>query len=256
MKKRAQNLEKDYFDDYYTQHPQAFEYNPALLRQAEIYFAKMFKILRPKKNDSVLSLGCANGRFDLRLAPLVNKIIGIDISSKAIANARKTGQKLKIKNAHFYARDITQGLSYKNNSFNIVLALGIFHHLKLRQIKPLIKEIHRVLRPGGQLYTIDPSATGILRIIARNFFKKLYQSYRSPEEHDLDYRWLIRICQKSGFKLKKLEFLDLCSSETIYLWPDIPGFILKLLETIDKYWCQLPIIKYSSSQFSLTCKKQ
>lgn len=255
MNKKPKISEKKYFNQFYSQKPGAFEDSLALKKQAEIYFSKISNSTRPKKSDSVLSLGCANGRFELRFASFVGKITGLDISSKAIANAKQSAKKSKIKNADFYVHDITKGLPFKDESFNQVLALGIFHHIDMEKLSQLLKEINRVLKFGGHLYTIDPNANGILRIIARTFFKKTYQSYRSPLEYDIDNKKLASMCLKVGFKIEKLDFLDFCLSETAYLWPNLAIFFSDLLLLVDRVWCNFPLIKGLSSQFSLLCRK-
>ena len=250
------NSEDQFFNDFYSRRPKAYENLPALERQAELYTSKINKSFQFKKTETVLSLGCAQGRFELRFAPKVKKIIGMDVSEKGILLAKKKAKKLGIKNADFYVYDITQKLPFKDQSFDGVLALGIFHHINIQKLNPLLTEINRVLKTNGFLYAIDPNAGGILRIIGRTFFKKTYQSYHSPEEHDINNEELTKMCLEAGFKVEKKEFLDFCLAESAFLWPNLPPIFFDFLFIFDKIWCNTPLIKHLSSQFSLFCRKR
>jgi ubiquinone/menaquinone biosynthesis C-methylase UbiE len=256
MQRKTVVKEEEYFNTYYTQNPSAFEDSPALKKHAEIYFQKMMHVLQPKKSDSLLGLGCANGRFELRFAPLVKKITGIDISGEAIRNARQNAKKLRLTNANFCVYDITKKLPFPDSSFDHVLALGVIHHLPVNKIDALIKEIYRVLKPNGILFTIDPQANGILRILARRYFKKLYLSYRSPDEYDVDREKLKKSCQKAGFTIEKVIYLDFCASEIANFWPTMPMSIFTILLMIDRVWCVIPGLNTLSSQLSLCCRKE
>jgi len=252
---KAINSEEYYFNHFYHQKPKAYEDSPLLTKQAKLYSDKIKEAFKFKKTDLILSLGCAQGRFELRFAPEVKKIIGLDISPQAILQAKKQAKQLKIKNAQFQIHDITQKLPFNNQTFNGVLALGIFHHLSQERLNPLLQEINRVLKTNGFFYTIDPHNNGILRIIGRNFCPKIYQSGRSPEERDLDPNQLAAYCHQNGFELKKREFLDFWLAEVAYLQPNLPKIFSHFVYGVDRIWCHIPLLKNFSSQFSLFCQK-
>lgn len=71
------------------------------------------------KNSRILDIGCADGRFSLRVAPFVKEIIGIDLSRGMLKIARKKQKEIKIKNAKFlYANN--NRARFKENYFDLI----------------------------------------------------------------------------------------------------------------------------------------
>ncbi len=254
MKKRPVLSEKEYHDALYARNPKdAFENTPSLKRCTTLIFQRVVDGIQPKKSDHILSLGCANGRMELKFAPLVKTITGVDISSQAIANAKQAAKEVGAKNVSFSVQDITEKLPFKDGSFDKILALGTFHHL--RKIDKALSEISRVLKEGGILCSIDPNANGILRIIGQKIFKRIYQIGHSPQEYNIKPRELIKKNLQVGLKIKTLKFLDFLSSPVAFLWAGLPLPLFNLLICFDRIWCATPAIRGSSSSFILICRK-
>ncbi len=254
MTGKNKKTEQEYFDLFYTKMAtDAYENTPALKKISEIIFKRVIDSTTLRKTDTILSLGCANGRFELKIAPLVHKVIGLDISTIAIKNAQNSAEKLAINNAEFLTVDITKGLPFKKNSFDKIFALGTLHHIKNADL--VFEESYRLLKNKGLFYLIDPNSNGILRKIGKRFFKRIYLRSHSPEEQDVDYKDFIEKGQRAGFKLEKLEFLDFLALSMAFLIPKLPVFVLKKLISFDKIWCNTPFIKYFSSSFILFLQK-
>jgi len=101
------------------------------------------------KDKDILDYGCYNGWMTPRYRKLgPNTITGLDISETAIANAKAVhGDQAK-----FYAGD-AHAMPFPDKSFDLVVGRAILHHLDLELA---LKEIHRVLRPGGNAIFIEP----------------------------------------------------------------------------------------------------
>ena len=97
------------------------------------------KYYKLKNNMTVLDIGCAKGFTLVDLKKLIPKIKirGIDISNYAIKNSHK-----KVRN--FLDIGCCSKLPYKNNSFDLVLAINTIHNLNKRKCALAIKEINRV----------------------------------------------------------------------------------------------------------------
>lgn len=106
------------------------------------------KWLSPK--TTVLDVGCGNGRNLIYLAKTYGvKGIGYDISTEAIAQARKASEGLPIT---YEVRSIAGDFDLPSESQSIVLDMMTSHFLGEEERAALHDEIARVLRPGGWLY--------------------------------------------------------------------------------------------------------
>jgi len=103
--------------------------------------------------DTVLDYGCAKGSVDLKLAPAVKAIHGIDISSKMIAAAREAAEARKAANVSF-AKTTIFDESLERESFEVVLAFNIFHLLE--DAPKALLRIGELLKPGGSLISVTP----------------------------------------------------------------------------------------------------
>ncbi|MFH0773043.1 MAG: methyltransferase domain-containing protein [bacterium] len=120
---------------------------------------RIAKIVNPLKNTSVLDIGCGWGLL-LKELLLMNrglKLYGIDISPKMVSVA-----KLKFSSADTV--EILEGsadkLPYENRSFEYVTCILSFHHHP--NSFNSLKEMFRVLKPGGKLFLLDPFTNGFI----------------------------------------------------------------------------------------------
>lgn len=98
----------------------------------------------PKPN-SILDVGCGGGHFTMELAkqfPMA-QVVGIDISTEAIAFARNKLQNTNIGNVLFEVPTSEQ-LSYSPNSFDIVTSTLMCHHLKDDQLIDFLKKSYQI----------------------------------------------------------------------------------------------------------------
>ena len=74
--------------------------------------------------------------------------------------------------------DNCEKTKFNDNSFDIIYGSGILHHL---DISLCLKEMYRLLKPGGRFLFIEPLGTNPLI----NFYRKLTPKSRSKDEHPL-----------------------------------------------------------------------
>lgn len=82
-----------------------------------------------------------------------SSIVGIDVDEKILSIAKKKLDKLnhKIPLINYDGNKIP----FNDESFDLVLASFVFYHLHPQQKLNAIQEMHRVLKPGGQLIYAD-----------------------------------------------------------------------------------------------------
>ncbi len=111
---------------------------------AHTYLEKpaMHKKITNLKGKNVLCVGCGTGEECQHLLKLgAWRVIGIDISEELINIAKKTFPKID-----FQVADV-EHLDFSTEEFDFVYSSLVMHYLK--DWSPALKNIHRVLRPGG-----------------------------------------------------------------------------------------------------------
>jgi SAM-dependent methyltransferase len=120
---------------------------------------------------TVLEIGCGTGNVLLLAAHAVPgaTLIGLDPDPAVLAaagrKARRAGATLRLD--HGYA----DRLPYPDGSVDRVLSSFMLHHLPKDQQREALREVHRVLAPGGRLHLLDldgspPSRAGWLLRVA------------------------------------------------------------------------------------------
>jgi ubiquinone/menaquinone biosynthesis C-methylase UbiE len=98
----------------------------------------------------ILDLGCGKG-YDLNriseLADNQSQLFGIDAIESSIATAKETyGNNSRLR---FSMEDISKGIPFKDESFDVVFSNNMLECIVDKQ--GLLKEVFRVLKPGGQV---------------------------------------------------------------------------------------------------------
>jgi len=74
------------------------------------------KYLNPKRNETILEVGCLTGRLSMMLAKEVRKVVGIDRSRPYIKTAKKRAKNLGLRNCRFinarYPHDFSERFDY------------------------------------------------------------------------------------------------------------------------------------------------
>ena len=109
---------------------------------------RMFKKRGVKR---VLDLGCGSGKHLLYLAGRGFDLYGIDISGEAIKTARGLFKEKNLR-ADLRVGNIFKRLPFERGYFDAVISTRALHHAGIGDIRRAIREMERVLRPGGVVY--------------------------------------------------------------------------------------------------------
>jgi SAM-dependent methyltransferase len=130
---------------------------------------------------SALEYGCGMGSHSQFIARRgAARVVGIDISDVAIANARADAAAAGLHNAEYHVMNAEQ-LAFDDNSFDLICGTAILHHLDLDRA---YAEIARVLRPGGVAVFMEPLGHNPLI----NLYRRLTPNLRTVDEHPLMMR--------------------------------------------------------------------
>lgn len=117
--------------------------------------------VRPFSGCAILDIGCGPADI-LAYLPEVD-YCGFDISDAYIARANKRfGMRGK-----FYCHELTHSDVEKMPQVDIVLALGLLHHLDDESTISVLRLAYQALKPGGRLLTFDPCLEAGQNPIAR-----------------------------------------------------------------------------------------
>ncbi|MBW6435823.1 class I SAM-dependent methyltransferase [Actinoplanes hulinensis] len=113
-----------------------------------------------RAGDRVLEIGCGTGNLltvQARLGPRVDAA-GIDPDPAALRRARRKAARAgaPIDYRQAYAGD----LPFTDDAFDVVLSSLMLHHLDASGRDRALREVARVLRPGGRLHVADIDGHG------------------------------------------------------------------------------------------------
>lgn len=102
------------------------------------------------QNESAFDAGCGNGRNLIYLAKQFEmRGAGVDISSAAIAQARRASKELDIA---YHVGSAGAPLPVENESQSIALDMMTSHFLSKTEREALRDELFRIIKPGGFLF--------------------------------------------------------------------------------------------------------
>ncbi len=112
---------------------------------------KVADLFKKHNFRKILDLGCGTGRHVIFLARKGFKVSGIDIAEQGIKITKEWLKSEKLQ-ADLNIGSIYNKLPYKNNSFDAVISTNTIHHGKIENIRKSVREISRVLKPGGMIF--------------------------------------------------------------------------------------------------------
>jgi len=139
------------------------------------------------KEDLILDVGTGTGVIAHALAPLVNEVIGLDISQDMLEHSNWKDNK------YFIKRDIRESI-FTDSIFDKVTARMVFHHI-LEDTQKAMDECYRVLKNGGKMVLSEgvPPTTEV---------KKEYKDIFALKEDRLTFLEddLVDMMKKAGFR--------------------------------------------------------
>ncbi len=109
----------------------------------------------PAPGQRILDLGCGTGTLAIQVKRRESRaeVTGLDADPEMLAQARNKAERAGVE------LELTEGFSnelpYEDASFERVLSTLFFHHLDPGPTDETVREIARVLRPGGELHVAD-----------------------------------------------------------------------------------------------------
>jgi ubiquinone/menaquinone biosynthesis C-methylase UbiE len=162
----------------------------------------MVDLADPRAGDAVLDIGCGTGTLLLTAAERVGPsgtLHGIEPGPEMAARARRKAESLGV------LVDIAPGsadrLPYPAASFDTVYCTLMIHHLPPAMRDSAIREMRRVLRPGGRAVIVDWQRPGSLaRALLSPMFLVYFLHTLRPGGSPLDGPEIDDLMQDLGFR--------------------------------------------------------
>jgi len=150
-----------------------------------------------------LDIGCADGTNTEHIHKAFPNltIVGIDYYEKAINYAKETKPKIK-----FVTADAHE-LPFRSNYFDTVTAIEVLEHLHKPQ--KALKEIYRVLKPGGYLVIGQDTDSLLFRTVWWLWTKWKGSVWAGSHINCSEPKEIILLLQKNDFLIKRIKYLNL-----------------------------------------------
>jgi ubiquinone/menaquinone biosynthesis C-methylase UbiE len=128
----------------------------AMLGKERAFRGKLLELARLRSGESVLDVGCGTGTLAIaakrRVGPS-GAVHGIDASQEMLARAEKKAKKAGVEVV--FQNAVAEVLPFRDAEFDTVLSTVMLHHLPQKARLQAVKEIRRVLKPGGRVLVVD-----------------------------------------------------------------------------------------------------
>jgi SAM-dependent methyltransferase len=180
----AADYEAHYSDEWSIEYRRKFIYEP------------MFEGL-DLAGMKVLDAMCGSGQTTDYLLARGATVTGLDISNEVIDTFQS-----RWTNATAVKRSLVDS-GLPDNSFDYVVVVGGLHHIHPK-VKRAVREIHRVLKPGGYFCFMEPHSGSLPDLVRRVWYR--FDHFFSDNEAAIDVAALQRDFSDC-FELKKAKYL-------------------------------------------------
>ncbi|RKY87493.1 hypothetical protein DRQ09_04430 [candidate division KSB1 bacterium] len=161
-----------------------------------------------KRGQKVLDIGCGTGMLTIKAAKKGAFVKGIDVNPGMLETAKNMVEKENIiQNVEFSEMGAVELESETSESYDIVMSGLCFSELNEDELSLTLKEIKRILKPGGLLLIADET-------IPKNILKKIvYKIIRFPfliityiltQSTTKPVKSLDKVLEEKGFLIKSV----------------------------------------------------
>lgn len=129
----------------------------------DIYLFDQLQKGRIDENDKVLDAGCGTGRNVCYLLSQGVDVYGVDTHAPAVATLRELATEFQrpADDKHFRVEPL-EALTFESKMFDVVICSAVLHFARDDQhFDAMLRELWRVLRPGGMFFARLASSIGI-----------------------------------------------------------------------------------------------
>ena len=192
-----------------------------------------------KPGTRVLEIGCGTGIFTAHFADSGAQVTAVDISEDLLQVARdRLPTSVKLVHAPFEELPLDQ-------PFDVVVGSSVLHHL---EIKPALKHIFNLLKPGGLIGFGEPNMLNPQVMVQKNVPWVKEKLGDSPDEIAF-FRWQMRfLLHEAGFNEVEITPLD-------WLHPLTHPTVMQFVEKIGAVLEKIPLVNEAAGSLYIRAQR-
>lgn len=143
------------------------------------YHAEAIRLANAREGQRILVAACGTGRGMDELVKAVGptgRVDALDISEEMIDQSRAKMEKLGLGDRVYFQQGNVRSLPYPDNTFDILYNGYMFDLIELDGFAPILKEMMRVLKPGGKIVLLNMSKPDE----QKTFYERIYKWTKIP----------------------------------------------------------------------------
>jgi len=201
-----------------------------------------------RTDGRILDNGCGAGLLLDRIDP--GRVVGLDLSSEMLKRAAQRTAQLVLGNS--------EKLPLQSQSFDAVFCRSLLHHLP--QPAQAIEEMHRILRPGGEVVSVDTNRS-LLSVLPRMLAGRT--RHFSSEHKNFNARELVALFN-ARFTVKAVRFFGYVGYP-ILGFPDLidcfkyfpaKELCYRVLMGVDETLARIPLVRSQAWAMLITARKR
>jgi ubiquinone/menaquinone biosynthesis C-methylase UbiE len=129
-------------------------YTTSAVHKDKVVLDRLVELVRVRSTDRVLDVATGTGHTAFAFAPHAREVIATDITPEMLSEGGRLRDAGGITNVEFQLAD-AHDLPFEDESFDVVTCRRAAHHFT--DVRRALREMCRVLRPGGRLVIDDRS---------------------------------------------------------------------------------------------------
>jgi ubiquinone/menaquinone biosynthesis C-methylase UbiE len=149
-------------------------------------------------DTKILDLCCGSGQSTYFLAKYSQQVTGLDASPLSLARAKNNVPQAT------YIEAFAEKIPLSDNIFDVVHTSAALHEMQAQQLQEIIKEVYRVLKPGGIFTLVDfHKPSNLLFVTGLSIFFWLFETETAWELIQVD---LPELLKTNGLQIKSQKF--------------------------------------------------
>ncbi len=234
-----------------------FEHNKSVFNRAELFWGwatpagekrgqrradQFIEFLGPCRGKRFLEFGCGKGWFTQKLKDCGAQVAAFDIQTEFVQVAR---MRMPQRHLRFVVAD-SEFLPFADGSFDGAYGAAVLHHLPMASS---MKELFRVLKPGGRISFAEPNMLNPQLLVMKNIWWIGKRMGESPNETAF-FKWQMRgMLRRAGFADINVEPFD-------FLHPLTPPAMIPRVEKLGRLLEKTPLIREIAGSLDIRAMKR